>query len=168
MTKIYSKVEPDKLLHFIHKLDDSTDNRTDLVEPDNFIQCSFLKLEKDKTFVPHIHIEKERHYEKQIAQKQNIVKMRLFVFSAFGGRTSGGRPSKAQSGGKPPQRIVASTEKHFCSTQLALSALQTVRVPQADCEEDARRNTNPWLSSLLSLVLAVAQYKYPGDRNCAP
>ncbi len=87
MTKIYSKVEPDKLLHFIHKLDDSTDNRTDLVEPDNFIQCSFLKLEKDKTFVPHIHIEKERHYEKQIAQESWVVikgKVQLFFYDIDG------------------------------------------------------------------------------------
>lgn len=87
MTKIYSNVEPGKLLHFVHKQGDSTDNRTDLVDSNNFIQCSFLKLEKDKTFVPHIHIEKSRHYEKQIAQESWVVikgRVQLFFYDIDG------------------------------------------------------------------------------------
>tara|TARA_Y100000361_G_scaffold120506_1_gene112227 strand:+ start:4595 stop:5014 length:420 start_codon:yes stop_codon:yes gene_type:complete len=87
MNKIYSKIEPNKLLHFVHALTDSSEPRTDLVSEDNFIQCSFLKLEKNKTFKPHIHIEKERHYKKQIAQESWVVikgKVQLFFYDIDG------------------------------------------------------------------------------------
>jgi len=87
MIKIYSKHTPGKLLHFVHRLQDSNNNRTDLVEPDNFIQCSFLKLKKNKTFIPHIHIEKERTYKNQIAQESWVVingKVQLFFYDLDG------------------------------------------------------------------------------------
>jgi len=72
MEKIYSKVEPDLLLHVINRLSD-IDGRTDLIPEDNFIQCSTLTMDKDKTFPPHKHITKDRHYEKQIAQESWVV-----------------------------------------------------------------------------------------------
>ncbi len=59
MEKIYSKVDPTKLLHIIHRLSDlenQEENRIDLVDGDQFIQCASLKLEKGKTFKPHKHI----------------------------------------------------------------------------------------------------------------
>lgn len=72
MEKIYSKIEPNKLLHIINRLSD-IDGRNDVVPEDNFIQCATLKMENGKTFKPHKHIEKQRTYEKQIAQESWVV-----------------------------------------------------------------------------------------------
>lgn len=72
MKHIYSKVEPSKLLHIINRLDEIT-GRTDVVPSENFIQCATLKLGDKKTFQPHKHIEKNRTYEKQIAQESWVV-----------------------------------------------------------------------------------------------
>lgn len=72
MEKIYSKIEPDKLLHIINRLND-IEGRNDVVPEDNFIQCATLKMENGKTFKPHKHIEKERAYTNQIAQESWVV-----------------------------------------------------------------------------------------------
>ena len=72
MEKIYSKVEPDKLLHMIYRLSEF-DGRQEIVPADNFIQCASLKMSEGKTFPPHKHIFKDRHYPKQIAQESWIV-----------------------------------------------------------------------------------------------
>lgn len=60
MEKIYSKIEPETLLHFIVRKEEMTPGRQDLVSEDNFIQCSALNMEKGKTFKPHRHIWKQR------------------------------------------------------------------------------------------------------------
>jgi cupin fold WbuC family metalloprotein len=73
MEKYYSKVEDGKSLHIIHRFEDAEIKRLDIVPSDNFIQCSFLKLENSKTFKPHKHIKKERTYKEQIAQESWIV-----------------------------------------------------------------------------------------------
>lgn len=73
MEKIYSKIEKDKLLHIIFRLDSSNENRTDIVPDDNFIQCSYLNLNNGKTFKPHKHIKKQRTYLNKIAQESWIV-----------------------------------------------------------------------------------------------
>ena len=72
MIKIYSKIEPNKLLHFVVRLKDIKEGREDLVSPDNFIQCSSLKLKKGTTFKPHKHFWKYRE-EQYIAQESWIV-----------------------------------------------------------------------------------------------
>jgi cupin fold WbuC family metalloprotein len=72
MEKIYSNIEPEKLLHIINRLTD-IENRTEIVPEDNFIQCATLKMEKGKTFRPHKHITKDRHYQNQIAQESWVV-----------------------------------------------------------------------------------------------
>ena len=85
--KIYSQVKSDLLLHIVHTLDSSPSGRTELIDSNNFIQCSFLKLENEKTFRPHLHIEKERHYEKQIAQESWVVikgKVQCFFYDIDG------------------------------------------------------------------------------------
>ena len=71
MEKIYSKVNG-KLLHVINRLNDIK-GRDDIIPEDNFIQCATLKMEKGKTFPPHKHITKDRHYPKQIAQESWVV-----------------------------------------------------------------------------------------------
>ena len=74
MEKIYSKLETDKLLHVVHRIENAADvSRNDLIESNNFIQCSLLKLKKNSTFRPHKHIFKKRKYENQIAQESWVV-----------------------------------------------------------------------------------------------
>jgi len=72
MEKIYSKVDPNKLLHIIIKKEDITPGRQDIIPDDQFIQCSILNMEKDKTFKPHKHIWKKRT-RNIIAQESWIV-----------------------------------------------------------------------------------------------
>ena len=72
MEKIYSKIEPNKLLHIVNRIADIKE-RTILIPDNNFIQCATLKMEKGKTFEPHKHITKDRHYPEQIAQESWIV-----------------------------------------------------------------------------------------------
>ena len=55
MEKIYSKVEPGKLLHIVHRRAEIS-RRADLVPPDEALQVSCFELEKGKTFKPHKHL----------------------------------------------------------------------------------------------------------------
>ena len=72
MEKIYSKVDPDKLLHLIQRVDEIKEPRVDLIPEEHFIQCSTLKMEKGKTFKPHKHIWKNRTRD-VIAQESWVV-----------------------------------------------------------------------------------------------
>jgi cupin fold WbuC family metalloprotein len=72
MEKIYSKVQPDKLLHMIVRKEEIKPGRVDIVSEKNFIQCSMLNMEKGKTFKPHKHIWKERT-RNVIAQESWVV-----------------------------------------------------------------------------------------------
>lgn len=70
----YSKIDQEKLLHVIHRLEQNQNlQRQDLIDEKQFIQCSYLNLEKGKTFKPHKHITKDRHYSNQIAQESWVV-----------------------------------------------------------------------------------------------
>ena len=72
MEKIYSKQDPETLLHIIVRKVDMLPGRQDIVPEQNFIQCSILNMEKGKTFRPHRHIWKERTRD-VIAQESWIV-----------------------------------------------------------------------------------------------
>lgn len=72
MEKIYSKIQPDKLLHVIVRLSEIEPGRVDILGEDNFLQCSMLNMPKDKTFKPHKHIWKERTRQ-VIAQESWVV-----------------------------------------------------------------------------------------------
>ena len=72
MEKIFSKVDPEKLLHIIVRKSDSIKGRVEVVPENNFIQCALLNLDKGKTFKPHKHIWKERTRD-IIAQESWIV-----------------------------------------------------------------------------------------------
>lgn len=72
MEKVFSKVDPDKLLHIIVRKEDLVAGRTEVVPENNFIQCAILNMPKDKTFKPHKHIWKERT-RNVIAQESWIV-----------------------------------------------------------------------------------------------
>ena len=72
MEKIYSKIDPSKLLHIIIRKKDIVPGRKDIVPEEHFIQCSHLNMEKGKTFKPHKHIFKNRTRD-VIAQESWIV-----------------------------------------------------------------------------------------------
>lgn len=72
MIEIYSKTDSKKLLHLIVRKEDMKPGRKDIISSEHFIQCSMLNLEKDKTFLPHKHIWKERKRD-VIAQESWIV-----------------------------------------------------------------------------------------------
>jgi len=75
MKYIYSKIEPELLLHVIFRFEDfnTIDGfRNNIISPDNFIQCAALKMDSGKTFRPHKHITNEVT-ENKIAQESWIV-----------------------------------------------------------------------------------------------
>jgi len=58
MEKIYSKINTGLLLHIVWRVEDfylMLEDRTNIIDPDNFIQCSALNLEQGTTFKPHSH-----------------------------------------------------------------------------------------------------------------
>lgn len=72
MEKIYSKIKPNKLLHLINRVDEIQD-RTNVVDDEQFLQLATLKMYKGQTFKPHKHIWKKFPVEQIIAQESWIV-----------------------------------------------------------------------------------------------
>lgn len=72
LEKIYSKVKENLILHIIYvpEIDNGRDN---IIEENNFLQCSFLAFNKGKTFIPHKHIKKEKTFANYIAQESWLV-----------------------------------------------------------------------------------------------
>lgn len=70
MKRIYHK---DKLLHLVCTPEDFSKERTDIVDANQFIQCSFLRMENGKTFRPHKHIWKKPSFTETIAQESWVV-----------------------------------------------------------------------------------------------
>lgn len=80
--KIYSNLDPNKLLHMIIRKQDAL-GRTDISEPHQFIQLATLRMDKGKTFRPHQHIWVDRGVKEMIAQEswcviQGAVKVTFF------------------------------------------------------------------------------------------
>jgi len=79
---IKSKIN-DKVLHLVCRLEEFTEDRTELVSPDQFIQCAFLRLSEGKTFRPHKHIWKSPNFKRIIAQESWVVmrgKVKVFFY----------------------------------------------------------------------------------------
>ena len=55
MIKIYSHINPDKLLHIIHRVSEISEQRCDVVPPDQFLQMAAFELPFGKTFKAHKH-----------------------------------------------------------------------------------------------------------------
>ena len=70
--KIYSKKEEGKLLHLIYRISENSRQRENIVPPEEFLQLSFIQLEKNKTFEPHEHIYKSGE-SNVIAQESWVV-----------------------------------------------------------------------------------------------
>ena len=56
--KIYSNVEPGKLLHIVCRPSELEDVRSDIVGEQEYLQLAILNFSKGKTFRPHKHIYK--------------------------------------------------------------------------------------------------------------
>jgi len=72
MIKVESKLDS-KLLHCVYRASEFVSERTELVAPDNFIQCAYLKMNKGKSFKPHKHIWKSPARLRVIAQESWVV-----------------------------------------------------------------------------------------------
>jgi hypothetical protein len=72
MERIYSKIEPTKLLHIVNRMH-GFQGRKEVIPENNFLQCATLRMEKGKTFPPHKHITKDRRHRQQIAQESWVV-----------------------------------------------------------------------------------------------
>ena len=59
MEKIYSLKDPEILLHIVYRITDFKNNREDIIDDNNFLQLSSLKMKEGKTFRPHRHIVRE-------------------------------------------------------------------------------------------------------------
>jgi hypothetical protein len=70
MEKIYSKIQPTKLLHLINRLHE-IDGRTNVAPEEEFLQLATLKMKKGQTFESHKHITLIK--ETNIAQESWIV-----------------------------------------------------------------------------------------------
>lgn len=58
MRKIFSKVNPDLLLHIVNHKHRITKTRCDLCPPEEFLQVATFELVRGQTFKPHKHIKK--------------------------------------------------------------------------------------------------------------
>lgn len=56
--KIYSNVEPEKLLHIVCRPSELQNVRSDIVGEQEYLQLAILNFNKGKTFRPHKHIYK--------------------------------------------------------------------------------------------------------------
>lgn len=72
MFDIKSKIS-NKVIHKVIKPNLDEASRLELIEPNHFIQCAYLRMEKGKTFRPHKHIWKEPSFDKMIAQESWVV-----------------------------------------------------------------------------------------------
>lgn len=72
MLKIYSRVDPDILLHIINRGED-INGRTDVIPEDQFLQLATLRLPMGKTFQAHQHIWKPSPKDICIAQESWVV-----------------------------------------------------------------------------------------------
>ena len=71
MKKIYSKIQPNILLHIVTSVDEIRSGRMDVVPEEEYLQLAILKMNKGKTFLPHKHIVKEKITD--IAQESWLV-----------------------------------------------------------------------------------------------
>lgn len=72
MKKIYSKVEPSKLLHIINRFEE-IENRIDIAPEEEFLQMSAIKVDSGKSYKPHKHIVKAVIETETITQESWVV-----------------------------------------------------------------------------------------------
>jgi hypothetical protein len=72
MEKIYSKIN-NKLLHFINRKEEIISERNNLVNDEEFLQCSTMRLQKGKTFKPHKHFYRKVNNQNYIPQESWLI-----------------------------------------------------------------------------------------------
>lgn len=72
MIKIYSAIEPNKLLHIIFQSSESI-GREQLVESSEYLQIASLNLKGGESFVAHKHLWKNLPHNNTIAQESWVV-----------------------------------------------------------------------------------------------
>lgn len=72
MHKIYSRLDPNKLCHLVHRLNEITD-RTNVSDDHQFLQLATLRMNAGQTFRPHQHIWKPAPTPQVIAQESWMV-----------------------------------------------------------------------------------------------
>lgn len=72
MHKIYSRLDPNKLCHLVHRLNEITD-RTNVSDDHQFLQLATLRMHAGQTFRPHQHIWKPAPTPQVIAQESWMV-----------------------------------------------------------------------------------------------
>ncbi len=72
MIKIFSRIEPGRLLHLVLSTDNSKD-REQLVDSDQFLQVATLQLKSGENFSAHKHLWKELDSNKSIAQESWVI-----------------------------------------------------------------------------------------------
>ncbi len=73
MKQIISKVDQTQTLHIIHRKEDFKKKRTDLVDDNNFLQCSSIVGSANTIFQPHKHLWNKNNFNSRIAQEAWIV-----------------------------------------------------------------------------------------------
>lgn len=63
------------LLHVVVRLSDVADGheRSEIIEPDNFLQAAIIKPLAGREFAPHFHLERQRKFNSLIAQEAWVV-----------------------------------------------------------------------------------------------
>lgn len=72
MYKLYSQVDPSRLLHIVHRLDEIVE-RTNVADDKQYLQLATLRMNAGKTFRPHRHIWKKTPNDVTIAQESWVV-----------------------------------------------------------------------------------------------
>ncbi|MDA3929922.1 MAG: hypothetical protein PF541_13300 [Prolixibacteraceae bacterium] len=70
MEKIYSRIQPETLLHIVYRLDE-INGRTNISPDEEFLQLASLKMQEGQTFKAHKHIFLEK--TTNIAQESWVV-----------------------------------------------------------------------------------------------
>lgn len=84
---IYSKINPDRVLHGIVRKSDLSAKRTDLVDPDEFLQCAAIRLDRGETFKAHQHRWNIKQSHNYIAQESWVVisgNVKVFYYDTDG------------------------------------------------------------------------------------
>jgi hypothetical protein len=73
MEYIFSKVEPDLLLHIVMRFQDFNKPRTEIIDANNFLQAAGLRIDAGQKFRPHYHIWKGISYNETKSQESWVV-----------------------------------------------------------------------------------------------
>jgi hypothetical protein len=72
MKYIYSRIQPETLLHIIHFAGDF-ESRKELIDANNFIQAASIEFDASKIFLSHKHLDKQVSITSTIAQEGWVV-----------------------------------------------------------------------------------------------